>query len=591
MQRRELEFTYNVNNQQPFGYGFARCDTYDICICLNDPMLAGGELNSMRVPLPVVEGCKVNPQGAVWVSATLPDGEISAANCVGYKNVSITGDKVECVFDKGIMIPADGLYIGYTITVDEIASGVRTFPIAVVNGNSEGSLYYRTAQNSRWDKTYSRMDYMSAMTVTLDMDIPQSAVSIEIPSGFRAKAGDETEMEVRCKNRGVNPLKSIKYQITTGGKNSTGELKFTGEGEYGTVSPAMVKFTAPEELGDAGLEIKVLEVNGIVNDGVSPTVQMDYRVLPVIPKYRPLVEEYTGLWCGNCPAGWVALEEAIDTYGDDFVYITYHINDILTSYATLPANPKSVPAVGVNRYSLGSFADIPNMLPDFVNNPTDVDLRVNITWTDESKSAIKATADVTFMEEPEEGRFETELILVCDKLSDPTWAQTNYFIGDTSRTGKYWDIFTKGSAYVFGLDYNSVAALNYKASQLVGSIPQMPEVFETYKISGNFNLADGKSAKGVQLTGNKENIRVIAVLMDTFAGTMLNSASSPLSRYCTTESDINGVESVKGETEVVKIVNYDLAGKQLTVEPHGIPYIQVKTYADGSIASEKRCNL
>ena len=34
--------------------------------------------------------------------------------------------------------------------------------------------------------------------------------------------------------------------------------------------------------------------------------------------------EYTGLWCGYCPAGYVAIEELTEELGKDFVVLSYH---------------------------------------------------------------------------------------------------------------------------------------------------------------------------------------------------------------------------------------------------------------------------
>ena len=45
------------------------------------------------------------------------------------------------------------------------------------------------------------------------------------------------------------------------------------------------------------------------------------------PIHRPLIEEYTGTWCGWCVRGIVGMELLRETYGDDFIGVAYHNDD------------------------------------------------------------------------------------------------------------------------------------------------------------------------------------------------------------------------------------------------------------------------
>lgn len=65
-----------------------------------------------------------------------------------------------------------------------------------------------------------------------------------------------------------------------------------------------------------------------------------------------LVEDYTGLWCNNCPDGMLALEEMERTYGRQLVPLSVHINDVLedSEYRRLN-NIFSVPWLVLNRLS------------------------------------------------------------------------------------------------------------------------------------------------------------------------------------------------------------------------------------------------
>ena len=55
--------------------------------------------------------------------------------------------------------------------------------------------------------------------------------------------------------------------------------------------------------------VNVLKVNGVDNEEEAVAeATTPVFVLNTLPRHRSLLEEYTGLWCGWCPRGFVALE-------------------------------------------------------------------------------------------------------------------------------------------------------------------------------------------------------------------------------------------------------------------------------------------
>ncbi len=591
-ENNEVQFTYNLDSQQPFGYGLSRCDSYDICIHLDDSGLVGGLLKSMSVPIPVKSGCKISPEAKVWIATALPAGELSSENCIYLQDVSTTGKEVSTLFPDGISIPGGGLYVGYSVNVEENSGGLRQYPISVVDGTVPGSLYYRTSQSPKWDETFSRLDYMSAMKVNVEKSLPKVSISPIIPSDLKFKAGEESSLDIKLKNRGLEGVNSVNYYLIIDGKKSPGTIENIDfkNNIYGAEFPVSIPFDAPENFGDASLTLDIIEVNGIGNEGYPSSMTTDIRLLPVIPKYRPLVEEYTGLWCGSCPSGWVALEESIEKYGDDFVYITYHINDLLTPSMALPSRPNSVPAVAINREGMGYVNDIYDVLPELIESAPevdlDMDLNVKLGWNDEAKSELKASAVTTFMKNINNADYEVELILVADNLSDPKWGQTNNYAGQYGKGSKFWDIFTNGSSIVYGLNYNSVATMRVTKNNLEGSIPKQIKEFETYPVSTVFQLDKGVSGNGVLLTANKNNLRVIAILIDKKSGTLINSASSILAADIVND-DTEGISGIYEDNFVIKEFFYDLRGIKLSVPPVGVPYIKVNLNSDGSISTER----
>ena len=73
----ELEYTYNVNNDDPLVYGFNKKETYDVAILLNDPSLVGAKVTGMKVLLPV-DASSVDNLSSWMTSELTLDGKNNA---------------------------------------------------------------------------------------------------------------------------------------------------------------------------------------------------------------------------------------------------------------------------------------------------------------------------------------------------------------------------------------------------------------------------------------------------------------------------------------------------------------------------------
>ncbi|MDE6272234.1 MAG: hypothetical protein K2M31_04425 [Muribaculaceae bacterium] len=588
---RDISFSYNSDQQPIHGYGHPRPDNYDICIRIDDPEFIGATINSFSVPVPEVEGCRINPEVAVWAVENLESDPISESNSLAFINVISDGKTVEAVFPDGVRIPEEGLYLGYSLKVEENSGGARTFPIAVVNGTTPGSLYFRSSILTQWDKTYHRMEYMSPMTVDLSVDMPDFAIVTSLPEKMRVKNSSESEVLLTYTNQSIEPIHTLKYHISTPEWDDEREIEIssTDEFAYGSISTLWIPFRTPDVNGNSTLTLEILEVNGhaIVSDNRSKS-SMKLRVLPEIPVYRPLVEEYTGLWCGNCPSGWVALEEARERHGEDFVFMTYHVNDILTANLQQPMSPRSVPSITVDREEYLGSGELAGALTDHLGRETDVDLRVHIQWEDDKKEALKASATTTFMEYRKDADYSLALYLVADKLSDSSWGQTNFFSGQHGKAGKYWDIFTKGGSQIYGLNYDGVATVCYNPQGIYGHIPNQINEFESFATTETFKLKDGVSMRGINLIRDLDNLRVVAVLIDNLTGRIVNSATSiPTSRIEKYE-EFDGVDPIIYPSSTIEYEEYySLSGQRLQSPLPDMPYIRLRYFSDSSVEVSK----
>ena len=304
------------------------------------------------------------------------------------------------------------------------------------------------------------------------------------------------------------------------------------------------------------------------------------------PVYRPLVEEYTGLWCGSCPSGYVALEEAFDEYGRDFVAIAYHINDAIQTHAQYPPAPNGLPAAMVNRKTVTSMHSIGQVWAETREDGTDADVALEVGWTSEAQTSVRAKGSVTFMTDHKAADYRFAFVLVADGLTNRAWGQANYYSG-TLAGGKYWPIFTKGGGMVYGLKFNNVPMIAKNPLGIEKSLPTTIEAGTTYEYDYEFNLADAKTWNtGSAIIQDKGMLRVIMFIYDGKTRQPLNSISSG---YMSEAGLLSGVETVEAVGETVSRRLYDLQGRSLTSEPAaGTPYILCETDSEGRVRTSKR---
>ena len=301
--------------------------------------------------------------------------------------------------------------------------------------------------------------------------------------------------------------------------------------------------------------------------------------------YRPLVEEYTGLWCTGCPAGYVAIEECSEKYGSDFVAIAYHVNDEIQSAAvTLPTSPKSVPAAYGNRQEIrGGVSSIGEFYTEEIEQGSaGASLTVRLEWTSRMRSQLRAVADVKFAENHSSADYRLAYCLVADGLKNRAWLQANRFSG-MNYSGKYWDLFTKGGAYVANLEYNNVPCIFNDVKGIEGSLPKEIKAMENYTHSESFVLSKAKTRKtNAPLIQDNDRLRVIVILFDVRNGRVVNCVSSEYSKDAPIA--MSGVQDVEQNFNgsAVEVRYYSMQGVELNAAPRrGTPYIRVEIIADG----------
>ena len=132
-------------------------------------------------------------------------------------------------------------------------------------------------------------------------------------------------------------------------------------------------------------------------------------------------------------------------------------------------------------------------------------------------------------------------------------------------------VFVKGGRVVYGLKYNHVArAFLGIDSGMEGSLPNNVVADRDIKHKAMFNGV-GSNWK----PQNKQNLRVVVMVIDNTTHNVVNGAHCPIKPYNTT-----GLATPKAKAERVEVARFKLKGQRLSAAERGINIVK---YSDGTV--------
>ena len=602
---KAVEFTYGVSDLMY--WGTKKVETYDIAIRLNDPMLIGKQVTALQVPFPSTAGMA---DFKAWITTELKLEKNADGKKVNVPNVTeVAGTPVDDVltvyFPEPYTIPAEGVYVGYSFTLTALEDQGTT-PVATTGDVHPDGFYVHTSRTFlNWESRSEGQNRVSAMKVLLSYDLPDYAAAIGSAKTGRAAVGQQGVIPVEIVNTGYYPITSLAYTYDVEGVKGSASLDVSPAIECGVSVSRYVDLPIPalSARGMYTVDVTLTQVNGAENGETdSPSASAAYGVYSFVPRHRPLMEEYTGLWCGYCPRGYAGLEEMTRRYPDDWVAVSYHYDDLMEA---IPLNQYAIPVQSFPTAYLdrikktdaycgdGEWATFgiektwKAIADEFVNVGVDA-----VAWWDaDDTQRIDIEASVRFVEDLDALDYRLAYILTADDLHDLTgkdynWVQTNNFYGCTEWSGQPgMDIFVDGKAYVYGLHFNDVALKAPDPYGLVGSIPASVRDGETYRHSYSINTSDVVCTKqefaGTPLIQNRNNLHVVVLVIDNSTGAVINSVKVPVR-----ESFPDGIATVDADAVTSTTVCYDLQGRRTAAAQKGVT-VETTRNADGSISSRK----
>lgn len=551
--------------------------TYDVAIFLQDDVLTGAHIDEITFPVKKIAGTSGYK---VWLSSQLRvENNVNVPDLVCIDVKPTKAGNMTVTLPKPYLIPAEGVYVGYSVTVDK-ASNSNDGPVTVIKEVKESGLYIHMSRNLlKWENLSEDAGMSAVIDVTVSgSTIADNAVAPVAGGNVYAKTGDEITVSQQFVNHGAAGIQSMDVEYTLNGQTYTKSITSKVKGQFGLTTYASFTMPAISQSGEYDFTMRVLKVNGQDNMDEAPEAVTPIMVLNSVPKKRTLLEEYTGTWCGWCTRGFVALELLKKNYADDYVTISYHNDDpmeIMNS-GYFPSPVAGFPDAWIDRgmevdpyagvdddESYFSTLDVLEFRNAMFAN-ADIELTAELNETEDE---VNVTANVTFPYSDDNANFALEYVLVEDGLTGPagsTWDQQNYYADENPSSADLKEIANKGSV-ISNLVFNDVAVAVSDIGGISESIPQSVEadvpVEHTYTFYPDYCVNTAYEP----IIQDKNQLYVVAMLLDLNEGIVANAVKVKVNT-----PEAVGIENVNAKKSAGETRYYNLKGQRLSKAQKGV---------------------
>ncbi len=286
-----------------------------------------------------------------------------------------------------------------------------------------------------------------------------------------------------------------------------------------------------------------------------------------VPVHRPLMEEYTGTWCGWCVRGLVGMELLRDAYGDEFCGVAYHNGDPMEITTSYPNSVSGFPSAYIDRtssvdpfYGFGNeSAGILNAMQQFANQPATAGIDVTAQWVDEDRTAISVDVTTYFTTDVSNANYGIVVMLIADDLygTGSSWNQANYYSGYTYYANdRFLGPWVKKGSSVSGIHFNDV--LVGTSNIIANSLPTTIVAYEDYSLNYTFTL--NKLPKPA-LIQNKDNLHVVVTVVNRTNRRAFNANRCFIDAWASpvVPGDVNGDGDIN-ISDVTTLIGYLLEG-------------------------------
>ena len=527
----------DVNADNYTGYGVSTRAYYEVAIRVgsNHANLGGATVNGVRLwfnstTIPKITSLKL------WIIKTLTKDVVNSANVLYTQEVdpaTLTAGANDIALTAPYAINNATTHFGYTVELSAQDNAI------MCGGEWETNSFWFRASEEKTNWQAVKTAKLAMQLLVQDAQFPANAASPFDFGTHTFQKGDEAIVPVKIKNNGMTPITSVSYTITTNGDASTTTPEVTVPIDnlpYNGITTIDVAFDTSEAIA-CTRTITITKVNGVENETPSPqnTAKGQFNIKGMLFSRTPVIEEFTGTWCGWCPRGFVGMETVRETYGDKVVLIAAHNGDPMEVSGYNPIMASSFPTSKINREA--NVNPHPSTFLDYLNSHMeeypDGMVEVSAQWGNDEKTAINIEANSRFAYNMVNPNYGIALVLTNDgmKGSGSSWAQANYYNTEPATDPYMTDWYGAGN-YISGLTYNfvAVAAWNIK-NGFDGSVPASVVAGEPNKFTYLADLTAPQTTNGtvpINVIQDKEQLKVIALLIDRSTGHIINAAHTTI---------------------------------------------------------------
>ncbi len=512
----------------------------------------------------------------VWASSNKPmvptKANLATKEVADYKPNEIC----DVAFDDPVIVPANGIYVGVYFKVTKLESMGDSYPILINQTSTinNGSFLYQIDYKNdfRWydDSSAGWQLTISALTEG-DFYSNSASISNSFPLNYAVK-GSNAYVPVTLTNYGTSAINNISYTITADGKTTEEKTLTLSKPVKGLVQKGEVSipFPAAEKSEEQTRTLTITKVNNESNENSSNTATGVITTIDKAVASKPVVEEFTGIWCGYCPRGAVGLELLNEKYGDKIITLAAHNGDVLDIQKYYFGGVSGFPSARINRGSIiDPYYDIETYAGNAVKAISPVHLYLKANWTDDTANKIKIENTATFYYNQEEGSYGVAYVLVENGMTGegPDWWQANYYAG-TSETDPNLQPLCEKPSYIQDMVYDHVVVDAWDAkSGVEGSIKMPITAGKGQTHSYTVDITENT------IIQNKENLTLVAMLIDHATGKILNAAKCKILKQGET-----AIENVK-ELPNAEVTRYSIDGRMASKSQKGLIITRM---ADGS---------
>lgn len=280
---------------------------------------------------------------------------------------------------------------------------------------------------------------------------------------------------------------------------------------------------------------------------------------------RVVIEEGTGMWCGYCPRGIVAMRQMKEYHPDDCIGVAVHYDDVLgtavSDYCSALQFP-SFPSAYVNRTVLcpdplpqqpdGSFSlalGLERCYADALREEAPADLE--LTWTILPGGQLGLVAAAHFAVSADDADYRFTAVAVEDAVTHPSYYQTNYYSGSATPLGGFEQEDKKIVPFTFD-EVARASLLPFEGK--AGSLPSSIHAGERYAFASEMKAP---------VYNDLSHVHVVLMLIDAHTGEVVNAVQSPAASAADYNTVLSAVNTISAPNTEAPTRVYTLDGKRI----------------------------